>query len=120
MLVHGDRGHNLLPSSDILPENELEEYGVDWEGLEDISLLSSRQTNSSNRDTFTSWIGHRGPPDNLNEVALEAPNLPIPMEEAQIIYNTFYQSIGCTEENDIDMLWNNGLSFARLRYGDSF
>lgn len=121
MLVHGDRGHELAQeASDSLSESELEIYGVDWEGLEDNLLLSSQQSNNSDSEISTSWIGRRGPPDNLNEVALEAPDLSVSMEEANAIYDAVHPWIGCVEEDDINMLWNNSLVFARAHYGDQF
>src|SRR6202050_19966 len=44
MLVHGVRG-DQLPDKD-LSEEELEVYGVDWEGLHDEWLLNSQQANN--------------------------------------------------------------------------
>ena len=44
MIVHGLRGAQL--PSDVLSEEEIELYGVDWEGLHDEGLLQSRQSNN--------------------------------------------------------------------------
>lgn len=125
MLVHGIRGHQLSSSDnmsvdDNMSEAELEVFGVDWEGLEDNSLLLSRQSNNPNNEDPSSWIGRRGPPENLSEVRLDAPDQPVTYSEAQIIHNCVSPWIGCTAENDIDMLWCNTLLFARSHFGNSF
>ncbi|KAJ7867303.1 hypothetical protein B0H13DRAFT_2236738 [Mycena leptocephala] len=72
MLVHGVRGH-ALPGE--LPEEELEVYGVDWEGLHDEVLLDSQRNNNSSEDGWTSWLGRSGPPEHLNEVPVEPPQV---------------------------------------------
>lgn len=119
MLVHGVRGHQLS-DNDSMSEEELEVFGVDWEGLEDNSLLLSRQANNPDDERPSSWIGRRGPPEHLNEVNLEAPGLPVPLDEVETIYTSVSPWIGCTNEGDIDMLWCNGLLFARSVYGNIF
>jgi len=71
MLVHGIR-EDQLPDKD-LSEEELEVYGVDWEGLHDKRLLNSQQANNPISEGWNSWVGHVGPPDNLNEVSVDPP-----------------------------------------------
>ncbi|KAJ7120403.1 hypothetical protein C8R44DRAFT_623637 [Mycena epipterygia] len=69
-LVHGARGHALV---DELPEEELEVYGVNWEGLHDDALLQSQRNNNRAESGWNSWIGRTGPPEHLNEVPIESP-----------------------------------------------
>lgn len=60
MMVHGVRGDAL--SNDELSDEELEVYGVDWEGLVDEQLLQSQQNNNFHTEGSSSWI-RAGPPD---------------------------------------------------------
>ncbi|KAJ7030895.1 hypothetical protein C8F04DRAFT_1112240 [Mycena alexandri] len=52
---------------------ELEVYGVDWEGLHDDTLLHSQHENNAEETGWTSWLGRVGPPEHLNEVPVESP-----------------------------------------------
>ncbi|KAJ7017993.1 hypothetical protein C8F04DRAFT_978180 [Mycena alexandri] len=58
-LVHGAHGHALAAD---LSEEELEVYGVDWEGLHDVTLLHSQRENNAEETGWTSWLGRVGPP----------------------------------------------------------
>ena len=55
MLVHGVHG-DQLPEDD-LTEEELEVYGVDWEGLGDERLLHSQRANNPTNEGWNSWVG---------------------------------------------------------------
>ncbi|KAF8174169.1 hypothetical protein K438DRAFT_1610186 [Mycena galopus ATCC 62051] len=59
MLINGVRG-NQLPD-DAMSEEELEVYGIDWEGLRDDALLDSQQRNNPSAEGATSWVGRIGP-----------------------------------------------------------
>ncbi|KAJ7650340.1 hypothetical protein FB45DRAFT_730216 [Roridomyces roridus] len=72
-LVHGVRGHALEAE---LTVKELEVYGVDWEALNNDSLLESNRTNNTNDTDTSSWVGQVGVPQHLNEVPVEAPSGP--------------------------------------------
>ncbi|KAJ7036420.1 hypothetical protein C8F04DRAFT_954016, partial [Mycena alexandri] len=72
-LVHGTRGHALAAD---LSEEELEVYGVDWEGPHDDTLLHSQRENNAEETGWTSWLGRVGPPEHLNEVPVESPQGP--------------------------------------------
>ncbi|KAJ7769386.1 hypothetical protein B0H16DRAFT_1238581, partial [Mycena metata] len=72
-LVHGVHGHALTAD---LSEEELEVYGVDWEGLYDDTFLHSQRENNAEETGWTSWLGQVGPPEHLNEVPVESPRGP--------------------------------------------
>ena len=72
MLVHGIWG-DQLPDKEELSTEELEVYGVDWEGLCNDELLQAwRQNNPVDKDG-SSWAGQSGPLANLNKLSVESP-----------------------------------------------
>jgi hypothetical protein len=118
-LVHGVRGDQLVHDNEIT-EQELEVFGIDWEALRDERLLASQQGNNDIREDSTSWLGRVGPPDNLNEVQVDAPNAPLRLEEVQQIdeATSAWRHIG--DENSIVLSWVHGLATARNIRGDIF
>ncbi|KAF9509588.1 hypothetical protein BS47DRAFT_1272454, partial [Hydnum rufescens UP504] len=66
MLVHGLHG-------DVLSPEELEVYGVDWEGLRDTSLHDHQIRNNHANEGASSWVGRVGPPPDLSEVIVDPP-----------------------------------------------
>ncbi|KAI0055053.1 hypothetical protein BV25DRAFT_1766853, partial [Artomyces pyxidatus] len=72
MYVFGVRGSQLAPE-EALSEEELEVYGVDWEGLMENSLLTSRTSNNQTDEGYTSWVGRAGPPEHLNTIEVDPP-----------------------------------------------
>ena len=80
MIVHGMWGHAL---SEELSEEELEVYGVDWEGLHDEVLLNSQRNNNSTEDGWTSWLSCSGPPEHLNKAPVEPPQGPFGPRELE-------------------------------------
>lgn len=117
MLVHGLRGHQL---SDKLSEEELEVYGIDWEALYDEGLLQSQQVNNSGDEESTSWIGRTGPPQNLNEVAVESRIGPLRPDQVESLTQSLSPWMGRAEDTDIINLWTHGLAYAREMYPDLF
>ncbi|KAF8055696.1 hypothetical protein FPV67DRAFT_1567427 [Lyophyllum atratum] len=74
MIVHGVRGYQLPRLDDsTMTEEELEVFGMDWEGLREDNLLQSREANNPRNEDSGSWLGRVGPPEHLNEVPLHAP-----------------------------------------------
>ncbi|KAH8108647.1 hypothetical protein DFH11DRAFT_1516599 [Phellopilus nigrolimitatus] len=122
MLVHGVRGAQL-PLNDLndhMSAEELEVFGVDWEGLQDDRLLHSQRLNNTADEQSSSWIGRTGPPEHLNEVALDSPNMPITLEELVYLNDSLQAWIGSVEDSDINALWSNALAITRSMYGHSF
>ncbi|KAJ6467427.1 hypothetical protein C8R45DRAFT_838548 [Mycena sanguinolenta] len=117
MLVHGIRGHAL---SEDLPEDELEVYGVDWEGLHDEVLLDSQRNNNSAEDGWTSWLSRSGPPEHLNEVPVEPPQGPFWAHELELLSTAIAPWQGRASDADIVELWNNALAYCRTLNGNIF
>jgi hypothetical protein len=116
MIVHGVRG-GQLPLDDIaMTQEELEVYGVDWEGLHDERLLQAQRANNAAHEGWSSWVGRVGPPDNLNEVAVSPPSGPLSPQEIEALnlaLNPWSQS---PDDQDIIALWINGLGYAKAMY----
>jgi len=118
MLVHGLRGAQL--PGDEMSLEELEVYGVDWEGLHEERLLQSHGQNNDVGEGWTSWVGRVGPPDHLNEVALESPNASLSPHEVQHLDAIIHSNIDGVQDADIVNLWSQGLAYARSIYGNQF
>jgi hypothetical protein len=118
MFVHGVRG-DQLPDSDMTNE-ELEVFGVDWEALQDEHLLHSQQTNNSDVEGWTSWVGQVGPPANLSEVVVEPPTGPMHATEVQVLQANLEAWIGSPNDEDVVALWVHGLAFAHILYPNLF
>ena len=71
MLVHGIQG-DQLPNEE-LGEEELEVYGVEWQGLHDEQLLQAQRQNNPAYEEGSSWVGQNALPAHLNEVPVELP-----------------------------------------------
>ncbi|KAJ7715589.1 hypothetical protein B0H16DRAFT_1434850 [Mycena metata] len=107
-LVHGARGHALV---DDLSEEELEVYGVDWEGLHDDTLLHSQRENNVAEMGWTSWLGRIGPPEHLNEVPVESPEGPLHLDQVAALEAVIGQWRGLAANSDIIHLWSIALAF---------
>lgn len=108
MLVYGVRGTNL---EDSMSPEELEVYGVDWEGLQDDRLLQSQRNNNSIQEPAMSWIGRDGPPENLNEVPLDDPELPLTYEECVQLEERVAFWVNRADDNSVILAWSHGLAF---------
>lgn len=117
MLVHGARGH-ALPED--LSEDELEVYGVDWEGLHDEALLNSQRNNNTTEDGWTSWVGCVGPPEHLNEVPVESPQGPFEPRELAMLDHAVAPWRGLASDADIVEMWNNALAYCRTLNSNVF
>jgi hypothetical protein len=118
MLVHGIRGDPL--PNDNMSQEELEVFGVDWEALRDDNILQSQRDNNDLLEQPDTWLGRVGPPPNLNEVQVNAPEAPssLTVVEIQNIDNVVSSWIGLGDDDSITQTWIHGLSTAwRLRPG---
>jgi len=118
MLVHGVRGDNI---EDMMTEDELEVYGIDWEGLREDNIVGSQMLNNPPEEASSSWIQPGPPPDlNLNEVRVDSP-VPPPYE-AQLREH-LYGYFGVAEASDDEsrtLLWIVALAFARQLSSEAF
>ncbi|KAJ7846578.1 hypothetical protein B0H14DRAFT_3086265 [Mycena olivaceomarginata] len=75
MYVNGVHSDQLPPKEENLNEEELEVYGIDWQGL---------CNNGS-----SSWVGRTGPPPDLSQVAVQLPTGTLTEEEVTELYSLF-------------------------------
>jgi hypothetical protein len=116
MFVHGVRGHQLADEEEITQE-ELEVYGVDWEGLHDDHLLHSQRQNNSVAEGWTSWVGRVGPPDHLNEVSVDPPSGPFLAHQVEALdhgLQPFTERLVNLTDADIIGLWTTALGYSRV------
>lgn len=120
MFVHGVRGAQLPPEEEELSEQELEVYGVDWEGLREERILQSRDRNNPSNEEASSWVGRVGPPDSLSGVELDAPEGPLSTYELQMFDQVMQHWTADGREVDLVELWKHGLATCRGMFGDRF
>ncbi|KAJ8094099.1 hypothetical protein PM082_023307 [Marasmius tenuissimus] len=117
MLVHSFRGDNL--QSFPMTEDDLELFGVDWEGLHNETLLRTLHQNYS-QDGATSWIGNRGPPPSLNDIPVNPPPCLMSSEETAALLHHIEPLPRSSQQDHIRNLWINGLAYARHIRPDEF
>ncbi|KAF8217573.1 hypothetical protein K438DRAFT_1557833 [Mycena galopus ATCC 62051] len=120
MYVNGVRGDQLPQEEEDLGEDELEVYGIDWQGLRDDNILHSQAQNNSTTEGSSSWVGHTGPPPDLSQVIVQPPVGTLTEQEATNLYNSFSHLIGSAHDDDIILLWNQALAHVRVLYPDVF
>jgi hypothetical protein len=120
MFANGVRGDQLPAEEENLSEEELEVYGIDWQGLHDDNLLQSQAQNNSTAEGSSSWIGRTGPPPDLSQVHVQPPPGTLTEEEVADLYNSFAHLIGSAEDTDIFSLWNQALAYVRVLYPNVF
>ena len=118
MFVHGVRGDQL--PDDSMTDEELEVFGVDWEALQDEQLLHSQQTNNTDAEGWTSWVGQVGPPANLSQVTVDPPVGPMHAAEVQLLLANLQPLIGSPSDADIMTLWAHGLAYSHTAYPHLF
>lgn len=120
MLAHGVRGYQLPSNNEPMSQEELEVFGVDWEGLRDEGLLRSREANNTRDEGSGSWLGRVGPPGNLNEVPVNAPDGVFTGDELVFIDQQLLQFSGAVDDTGVANLWVEGLALAHGIYPDLF
>ncbi|KAJ6458548.1 hypothetical protein C8R45DRAFT_1056287 [Mycena sanguinolenta] len=63
----------LPPEEEGLNEDELEIYGIDWQGLREDGILHSQAQNNPRDEGSSSWLGRTGPPNDLSQVDVQPP-----------------------------------------------
>ncbi|KAJ3503359.1 hypothetical protein NLJ89_g8474 [Agrocybe chaxingu] len=110
MLVHGVRGD---PLEEMMSSEELEVYGIDWEGLREDRLLESQQLNNGIDEGNTSWIGQTGPPEHLNEVRVDSPDNPFTQEDIDWLEATVATWRNSADDAGRIELWAHALAAAQ-------
>ncbi|KAF8188498.1 hypothetical protein K438DRAFT_1907429 [Mycena galopus ATCC 62051] len=103
-------------------EEELEVYGIDWEGLHNDTLLDSQQRNNPSAEGATSWVGCIGPPalTDLSSVIVEPPPGTMGEDELITLYNAVQHLLGSADDNDCITLWLFALAHVRVVRPDLF
>ncbi|KAJ6448497.1 hypothetical protein C8R45DRAFT_850309, partial [Mycena sanguinolenta] len=120
MFINGVRGDQLPPEEEGLDDDELEVYGIDWQGLREDGILHSQAQNNRRDEGSSSWLGRTGPPTDLSQVDVQPP--PGTLTDAQVehLYHSFSHLIGSAVETDIILLWTQALAHVRVLYPDVF
>jgi len=114
MLVHGVRGD---PLPEVLSNEELEVYGVDWEALHDDQLLQSQRRNNALNEGWSSWVGQTGRPEHLNDVNVSPPSGPLlQQDELEFFNQPLISLMHGGEAADVIDLWTLGLARAQIMY----
>jgi hypothetical protein len=115
-IVHGVCGTNI---EEHISQEELEVYGVDWEGLQYNSVLQSQEGNNKQYEPGTSWVGWVGPPPNLGGVVLNEPDVQMADERLAALHSMIDWTNGA-EKADIAQQWMSGLVAAQTIFGNMF
>lgn len=106
MLVHGIRG-------DELSEEELELYGVDWEALgEDGINISHSEDDPEARGS--SWVGRTGPPEQLSDVVVDEPHVPLPTGAIDLLYASIQPLLQYSDPDSLILRWTRALAFCSV------
>ncbi|KAF9064571.1 hypothetical protein BDP27DRAFT_1333267 [Rhodocollybia butyracea] len=117
MLVYGMRGDSLDQFT--MSDEELEVFGVDWEGLQDETILRSLRKNYQD-DGAGSWLGHRGPPPELSEVVVDPPSNSLTADQVASLDQQLVNFVREPQEAAVALLWANALAVARTMRPDIF
>ena len=119
MLVHGIRG-DQLPNEEELSTEELEVYGVDWEGLRDDELLRAQRQNNPVNEEGSTWVGRSGPPAYLNEVSVESPTGDLTQHEISLLDSAVEGWYKFADDAGRVSLWVQGLGCAKAMHANLF
>ena len=118
-MVHGVHGDQLL--EEVITEEEMEVYGVDWEGLNHDRLLQSQRENNHIQEGLSSWIGQTGPPQHLNEVPVYTQSSDaLTSEELLGFSDTVRPWYGLPDNKSKLIAWSQGLGYARAVRNNAF
>ncbi|KAJ7593181.1 hypothetical protein C8J56DRAFT_780223, partial [Mycena floridula] len=112
MLVYGVQGQQLS-----LDPEELELYGVDWDGLADDDIRRSHRNNNRIDEGSSSWLGRVGPPEHLNQVVVESPFTIFDQAHITELDAVVAPWIGMIDVNSVSAAWTHGLAYAHRIYG---
>ncbi|KIK60169.1 hypothetical protein GYMLUDRAFT_244605 [Collybiopsis luxurians FD-317 M1] len=117
MLVNGHRGDPVDQYT--MTDEELEVFGVDWEGLQDEDLLWSLQKNYCNEGAG-SWLGRNGPPLDLNDVSVDTPAGPLTQPQVDYLDTLLHGHSRQPRHEDVLRLWIDALAIVRTMYPHDF
>lgn len=103
MLVQGMRGDLVDQFS--MSDEELEVFGVDWEGLQDETLLQALHRNYAQEEGTSTWHGYHGPPPNLNHMQVDLPSGLLTADQIQSLNNALQHITQNSEQAGVVNLW---------------
>ncbi|KAJ3926141.1 MAG: hypothetical protein NXY57DRAFT_906124 [Lentinula lateritia] len=118
MFVQGFQGEALDQFA--MSDEELEVFGIDWEGLEDEVLLRSLRKNYAHEDGTSTSLGRHGPPPNLNEVVVDPPSDLLTSEQLDALNMALRHIPRGSELGQIVDLWTNALAYVRTIFPGYF
>ncbi|KAJ3745963.1 hypothetical protein EV360DRAFT_97808 [Lentinula raphanica] len=118
MIAQGLRGDSLDQFA--MSDEELEEFGIDWEGLQDQDLLSSLRQNYAHEQGTNTWLGQHGPPEHLNSVEVEPPPGLMTADQIQLMDEELHSIIRSSNGGDVVNLWRAALVYTRTTYPHTF
>ncbi|KAF9070670.1 hypothetical protein BDP27DRAFT_1220296 [Rhodocollybia butyracea] len=118
MLVRGIRGDAVDQYA--MSDEELEVFGVDWEGLEDETLLRALRKNYEHEEGTSTWHGRHGPPPNLNEVHVDPPSSLLTADETQNLDDVLQHISRSSDQADVVHLWTTALAYVRTLHPGEF
>ncbi|KAE9393990.1 hypothetical protein BT96DRAFT_958924 [Gymnopus androsaceus JB14] len=118
MLVRGMRGDSVDHFA--MSDEELEVFGVDWEGLQDESLLRALCRNYAHEEGASTWHGRHGPPPNLNEVQIDPPSGILTADQIQTLDNILQHIPRSSEQANVVNFWVTALAHVRTLYPHEF
>ncbi|KAJ3860488.1 hypothetical protein EV359DRAFT_49016 [Lentinula novae-zelandiae] len=116
-LVNGIRGDDVRQFA--MTDEELEVFGVDWEGLQDEVLLAALRRNYIHEGPG-SWLGRRGPPPDLNEVIVDPPSIILTQQQVASLDQQLNNHVRLPWEQEVVRLWIDALAIARTMYPHEF
>ncbi|KAJ3845842.1 hypothetical protein EV368DRAFT_53507 [Lentinula lateritia] len=116
MIANGLRGGSLDEVS--MTDEELEVFGLDWDGLRDEVLLRSLRQNYNNEGS-SSWLGQRGPPPELNQIVVDPPPGLFTLEQIAWMDEQLSRLAHGPQEEDVVQLWITALAIARSMTGNN-
>ncbi|KAJ3817781.1 hypothetical protein F5880DRAFT_1492398 [Lentinula raphanica] len=111
MLAHGVRGDPIDQFA--MSDEELEVFGVDWEGLRDDDLLQSLRQNYVHEQGSNTWLGQHGPPERLNEVEVLPPSGSMTPDEIRLMDESLLSTSQVLTEDDVVERWRAAFIYAR-------
>lgn len=118
MLVRGIRGDSVDQFA--MSDEELEVFGVDWEGLQDETLLRALRRNYAHEEGSSTWHGRHGPPPNLNEVQVDPPSGIVTTDQIRSLDDALQHIPQSSEQVDVVNLWTTALAYVRTLYPREF
>ncbi|KAJ4483018.1 hypothetical protein C8J55DRAFT_535627 [Lentinula edodes] len=103
-----------------MTDEELEIFGVDWEGLQDEVLLRALRQNYAPNEGSGSWLGGRGPPPDLNTVIVDPPSTLLNPEQLAFLDQQVQNHLRLPHELEVVQLWIDALAIAKTMYPDDF